>query len=199
MKISPGHFGFDIDGVVADTMGAFIAIARKDYGIALDLEEITDFDVNSCLAIDRAIIFEIFNRLLEDPLAAGLKPMPHAVSVLRQFAEIAPLTFVTARESREPVAAWLSSVLGDAFCNDARLIAMGDHDGKDEYILNLGLQYFVDDRAQTCITLGELGITPFVYDQPWNRGRHTLSVVTDWLAIRELCLPSGISNSTMII
>jgi uncharacterized HAD superfamily protein len=198
MKIHPGLLGFDIDGVVADTMGAFIAIARQEYGITVALNAITDFEVNTCLALDRRIIIDIFNSLLQDPLAAGLKPMPDAVIVLREFAEIAPLTFVTARESREPVAAWLSYVLGDAFNENSRLIAMGDHDGKTEHILNLGLQYFVDDRAQTCISLGELGIIPFVFDQPWNRGRHSLPVVTDWRSIRELCLPSGISAQAML-
>lgn len=198
MKINPGLFGFDIDGVVADTMGAFITIARQEYGIAVVLEDITDFEVINCLAIDHRIIMDIFTFLLENPLAAGLKPMPGAVSVLQEFAKVAPLTFVTARESREPVAEWLAAVLGDAFGEDTRLIAMGDHDGKKEYILDLGLQYFVDDRAQTCITLEELGITPFVFDQPWNRGRHALSVVTDWRSIRELCLPAGISAQAML-
>ncbi|MCK5228099.1 MAG: hypothetical protein KAK02_07820, partial [Desulfobulbaceae bacterium] len=50
------------------------------------------------------------------------------------------------------------------------------------------LKYFVDDRAQTCIMLDQEGITPYVFSQPWNRGRHELETVKDWRGIRALCL-----------
>lgn len=189
MKIHPGLIGFDIDGVVADTAEAFIRIARDDYGInTISLADITEFEVENCLDLEPSIVNDIFARILAAPLASGLKPMPHAVPVLNELARLAPLTFVTARPHGRPVADWLQSFLEPDAFEKTRLVAMGEHDRKASYIKELGLKFFVDDRAMTCINLCREGLSPIVYNQPWNRGRHNLPMVDNWLEIRALCL-----------
>lgn len=187
MRIHPKYIGFDIDGVVADTMEAFIRLAGENYGLRVDPGDITDFQVEDCLDVNPAIVTEIFRQLLEDPLAAGLKPMPRAVAVLREFAAVAPLTFITARPQKKPIADWLEKALGPDVYAHVRLVATGEHDGKAAYIKDMQLGYFVDDRAQTCVMLQEEGIFPIVYSQPWNHGRHDLMAVEDWQGIRRLC------------
>jgi len=187
-KIHPGVIGFDIDGVVADTAGAFLRIARNKYNInSLSLEDITRFEVEDCLDIERQIVDEIFVSLLDEPLGAGLQPMEDAMDVLHKFAAQASLTFVTARPDKEPIAQWLQHFLKPGVYDDMRLIAMGEHDNKAGYIKNLGLQYFVDDRLQTCLMLADAGITPLVFNQPWNRHDHDLQTVDNWQAIHALC------------
>ena len=64
---------------------------------------------------------------------------------------------------------------------------MGEHDNKTSYIKNLGLKYFVDDRLPTCQMLAREGITPLVYEQPWNMKGHDLPTVDSWQAIHALC------------
>lgn len=187
-KINPALIGFDIDGVVADTGGAFIRIAGEEYGInSITLDDITSFEVIDCLDVDQGIIEAIFTRLLDDPLSAGLQPMEDAISVLHRFADEAPLTFVTARPHKKPIARWLKNFLQPATFEKIRLVAMGVHDNKTSYIKDLGLKYFVDDRLQTCRMLANEGITPLVYNQPWNKNGHDLPTVNDWQAIRNLC------------
>ena len=187
-KIDPALIGFDIDGVVADTGGAFIRIAGTDYGInSITLDDITSFEVVDCLDVNQEIIDEIFSRLLDDPLTAGLQPMQNAVTVLQTFAEHAPLTFVTARPQEEPIARWLKHFLQPEIFEKIRLVAMGEHDNKTSYIKNLGLKYFVDDRLPTCQMLAREGITPLVYEQPWNMKGHDLPTVDSWQAIHALC------------
>ena len=187
-KINPTLIGFDIDGVVADTGGAFVRIAGEEYGInSLTLDDITSFEVVDCLDVDQIIIEEIFTRLLDDPLTAGLQPMEGAISVLHRFGAAAPLTFVTARPQKEPIARWLEHFLQPATYEKIRLVAMGAHDNKTPYIKELGLQYFVDDRLQTCQMLAREGITPLVFNQPWNRNGHDLPTVSGWQAIHALC------------
>jgi hypothetical protein len=187
-KIDPALIGFDIDGVVADTGGAFIRIANEEYGIhSITLDDITSFEVIDCLDVDQGIIEEIFTRLLDQPLTAGLQPMEDAIPVLHRFAEAAPLTFVTARPHGEPIARWLKYFLQPATFEKTRLIAMGEHNNKASYIKDLGLEYFVDDRLQTCQALADQGITSLVYSQPWNKSDHNLPTVTDWQAIQALC------------
>ncbi|HKJ13435.1 MAG: hypothetical protein OES28_06700 [Desulfobulbaceae bacterium] len=187
-KINPALIGFDIDGVVADTGGAFIRIANEEYGInSISLDDITSFEVIDCLDVDQGIIEEIFIRLLDDPLTAGLQPMEDAIPVLHRFADEAPLTFITARPHEKPIARWLKHYLQPATFEKIRLVAMGVHDNKTAYIKDLGLKYFVDDRLQTCKMLANEGITPLVYNQPWNKNGHDLPTVNDWQAIHSLC------------
>jgi uncharacterized HAD superfamily protein len=190
MNIHPRLIGFDIDGVVADTMDAFIRLARNDYGTEVFPEQITEFQVEDCLDMDPVVVEEIFARLLSRPLESGLKLMPHARRVLTEFSEMGPLSFVTARPEREPIARWLAEELGQEVYARVRLEATGVHDGKGAFISAMGLQYFVDDRAQTCEQLTLQGIRSIVYDQPWNYGKHDLPSVDGWLAIRGLCLGS---------
>lgn len=191
MRIPPGRLGFDIDGVVADTAGAFIRLAREDYGITVRAEEITEFSVEECLPIPSEIIANIFERLLEDPLGENLQPTQDCIPVLRELAGAGPLTFITARPAAIPIAAWLEKHLGEKTFARTRLVATGDHDGKITHIKQFGLNYFIDDRHLTCKQLAvEPGITPLVYSQPWNRGRHTLSSVESWAEIRTLCFPA---------
>jgi uncharacterized HAD superfamily protein len=187
-KINPALIGFDIDGVVADTGGAFIRIATEEYGIdSITLNDITSFEVIDCLDVDQGIIEEIFSRLLDDPLTAGLKPMENAIPVLHRIAGEAPLTFVTARPHEKPIEGWLKHFLQPDTFEKMRLVAMGVHDNKTAYIKNLGLKYFVDDRLQTCKMLATEGITPLVYTQPWNKNGHDLPTVNSWQAIHDLC------------
>lgn len=186
MKIDPSLIGFDIDGVVADTMEAFIRLAADDYGLTVLPAQITRFQVEKCLDIDVEIIEEIFGRLLLEPQKSGLLPMSHAPAVLEEMAGVAPLTFITARPEREPIEAWLHSILGPTVFQQVRLVATGDHDDKMRYIRQMGLEYFVDDRMKTCIELAEEGLSAIVFQQPWNAGRHGLQTVDSWQSLREL-------------
>lgn len=188
MNIHPRLIGFDIDGVVADTMEAFIRLARDDYGTEIAPEQITEFQVEDCLDMDPVVVEEIFARLLSQPVESGLKLMPSAGRVLTEFSKMGPLSFITARPEREPIARWLAAELGRDVYSQVRLEATGEHDGKGAYISAMGLHYFVDDRAQTCEQLTLQGIRSIVYAQPWNYGKHDLPSVDDWLAIRGLCL-----------
>lgn len=187
VPIHPGHLGFDIDCVVADTMEAFIRLAAEKHDLVVAPEQITEFAVENCLPIDPAIINAIFRRLLDEPIKHDLQPMPHAVPVLNQLARHAPLTFITARPDRPPIFAWLEYLLGPRIMAEARLVAMGDHNGKADHIKELGISHFIDDRYETCEELTTHGITAIVFTQPWNEKRHNLPQVTNWTDIADLC------------
>lgn len=187
-KIDPKLIGFDIDGVVADTVEAFLRLAKQRHGIdEFTAAHITEFDVAKCLPIAPTIIDAIFASLLEDPIDADLKPMPDAVAVLTTISHYAPLTFITARPLHQPIADWLKHILGPTTFSRSRLIAMGDHDNKAAYLNEMGLEFFVDDRAETCVSLKEQGFSPLVFSQPWNQGKHRLPSVASWHEIEALC------------
>jgi hypothetical protein len=108
------------------------------------------------------------------------------VEVLGELALYAPITVITARHLEQPVIDWFDRFFPEKTRKAIRLTAMGDHDDKLRYIKDQRLQYFVDDRAETCAMLAAASITPLVYSHPWNRNRHSLPTVENWQEIRDL-------------
>ena len=51
-RINPGEIAFDIDGVVADTMEVFIALAHERYSLMhLRKEDISCYNLYTCLGL----------------------------------------------------------------------------------------------------------------------------------------------------
>jgi uncharacterized protein len=61
-----------------------------------------------------------------------------------------------------------------------RVVATGDPDTKLHYLLDHRVQYFVEDRLETCQQLARHGIIPILFAQPWNRRPHSFLEVADW-------------------
>ena len=188
LNIHPATIGFDFDGVIADTVEAFIRIACEQYAYCgIRPEDITDFSVEECLPMGARIAESIFMQILCDSVGNGLRPMPGAVDVLCELSQQAPVTIITARPEAKPVHHWLDEVFPARVRPRLKVIAMGDHDDKERHIKMAGLTTFIDDRAETCIRLSQAGLNPIVFTQPWNRNRHNLPAVQSWEEIRALC------------
>ncbi len=194
MPIPISEIGFDFDGVIADTAEAFIRLACTEYGYcSFDREHITDFDLENCLCIPKPLVEKIFTDILLDSIATELLPMPGAVESLERFTKTSALTIITARPITQPVFDWLERFFSKPAREKIRVVATGDHNDKVRYIHSHGLKYFIDDRAETCIQLARGSITPFVFNQPWNRNRHELPTVADWGEIRALVAHPALS------
>lgn len=187
MTVPVNEIGFDFDGVIADTAEAFIRLACNEHGYCtFSMEDITTFELENCLDIPQALVEKIFTDILTDSLAARLAPMPGAIETLSQFADRGPVTIITARPITRPVFDWLDHFFSGPSRETIRVVATGDHNDKLRHIRSHQLRYFVDDRAETCIQLAREDITPYVFNQPWNRNRHSLQTVADWNDIRAL-------------
>lgn len=187
MNINGNEIGFDLDGVIADTGEAFVRIACEEYDhCSFRLEDITSFQVESCLPIPTNQVEQIFHAILKDSLGVGLKPNPGAVKVISSLAQQETVTIITARPIEEPVIDWLEHHFSEETCSQINLVAMGDHDDKARYVRDHNLSYFVDDRIETCFQLATTGITPIVYNQPWNQSSHDLKTVNNWDEISNL-------------
>jgi uncharacterized HAD superfamily protein len=187
MKIQSKEIGFDLDGVIADTAEAFIRLACEEHAFcSFTLDDITTFQVEECLEIPIPVVERIFEAILRDSLASGLQPMKGAVEVITEMTASAPVTIITARSLQRPVEEWLEHFFPARVCDHIHLVAMGRHDDKARYIHEHMLRYFVDDRAETCLQLADTAITPFVFSQPWNQGKHGLQSVGSWQEIRAM-------------
>lgn len=187
VNIAVQELGFDFDGVIADTAEAFIRLACTEYGhCSFTQEDITNFELENCLNIPFEQVEKIFTDILTNSVAVNLRPIPGAVQCLEYFTRIAMVTIITARPLDNPVFDWLDCYFSKKARKNIRVVATGDHDDKIRHIHQHNLKYFIDDRAETCKQLVHERITPFVFTQPWNRNRHTLPTVGNWVEIRTL-------------
>ena len=187
MALPIDEIGFDFDGVIADTAEAFIRLACNEYHYcSFSQEDITNFELENCLDIPRKLVEKIFTDILHDSIGTSVQPIVGAVDSLEQFTTHSTVTIITARSLEKPVIDWLDRFFSRTAKKKIRVVTTGDHNDKIRHIQNHGLNYFIDDRAETCRQLARDNIVPYVYSQPWNRNRHSLRTVTDWAEIRAL-------------
>jgi uncharacterized HAD superfamily protein len=186
--IPKDRLAFDIDGVVADIMTTFLALARErfDVGHHLRYEHITTFYLEECLDLEPWVIRQLIRELIDRPHELPVDPLPHAVPVLTRLSRENPLLFVTARDRGEPIKTWLNRTLARVPPEAIRVVATGDPDTKIHYLQDHRIRYFVEDRLETCLQLAEAGITPILFVQPWNRQPHPFLEVKDWPALAGL-------------
>jgi len=185
--IEPASIAFDIDGVVADTMTLFLAIADQNFGISgLRYEDITEYDLQKCLGIDEILMWEIIVRILGGNYAMPLNPIADAPAVLKRINQRhQPTLFVTARPDAEHISEWLCKML-DVPEAAVEVIATGSFEDKREILMDRGVGYFVEDRLETCFLIADAGIRPIVFKQPWNRKPHPFPEVGTWRELESM-------------
>ncbi|MCU0571947.1 MAG: hypothetical protein MUC41_03030 [Syntrophobacteraceae bacterium] len=168
--IDPIRLAFDIDGVVADTMAVFVRLARERYGLThLTKDDLRCYELHECLDVDREVLNDLICLTLDDEHTLQVPAMEGATEVLTRLARHGPLRFVTARIWPESITRWLHLTLHEVPGDRIQVIATGAPEAKRQVLHDLGIQFFLEDRLETCRHLALNGIQPFLYDQPWNR------------------------------
>ncbi len=185
-KISPRELAFDIDGVLADTFRVFVETARNQYHVQVTYEDITEYDFRKVIDIDDETSRVIIQRILDDPIHMGIKPMDGAVEVLGLLAQEGPILLVTARPGRSAILQWVLRHLKGVDKDLIRLEATGTHEQKIPILLEQGIRYFVEDRLDTCYLLAATQVTPIVFQQPWNKRPHPFRSVRSWMEIAQM-------------
>lgn len=185
--IQPELLAFDIDGVIADTMSLFVDIARKEYHIKdFAYEDITCYMLEECIDIEPEIIDEIIVKLLDGSYNGFLNPIDGAPEVLHRLSRRnSPILFVTARSELDPIYQWIVNRLS-LTPSSVDVIATGTFEAKADVLVGKNIQYFVEDRLETCFPLKDAGITPVLFKQPWNRKPHPFVEVGNWSELEAL-------------
>jgi hypothetical protein len=192
-QIDPWSLGFDIDGVVADTMAVFVRIAHDRYGLThLSKLDMLCYNLYECLGLEKQIIDDLIRLTLDEEHTMQIPPVPGAPEVLTELARAAPLRFVTARIQPESITQWLFTILPGVPREKIAVIASGSAETKLDILNELEIRYFVEDRIETCRRLKEAGIEPLLFDQPWNRNEAADGFirVQNWTQLKEWVLPS---------
>lgn len=190
-NILPSELAFDIDGVLADTFRVFVETARKKYNVPVAYEDVTEYDFTKVIDIDLEIARGIIQRILDDPIEMGIRPIEGAVKVLRLLASEGPILLVTARPGRRAIHDWVIRHLQGVDTHLIQLEATGTHEEKIPILLEHGIRYFVEDRLDTCYLLAKAQVTPIVFEQPWNRKPHPFLRVRSWAEIERMIAWSG--------
>ena len=186
MMIDPRKIGFDIDGVVANTMQLFLDILLDVYGINhVTLDDITRYDLQACLDVDPQIITAINQSINEGTYAGRLEPMEGAAGVLERLIAYGPIRLVTARPCPGPIGPWMAREFSLNGC-PVKITATGGFDNKTEVLKAEEIDFFVEDRLETCFLLQDHDITPILFAQPWNRRPHPFREVADWKQLENL-------------
>jgi len=187
LSIPLDQIGFDIDGVVADTMSLFLHLAQTRFNFPhWKYEDITDYDLTVSLGVEADVLRPITLLVLDEPHRLGLEPLVGAVETLTRFSRLAPLTFVTARRDCGPIYSWMLQTLRKVDPFTVHLETTGSPEKKPMVLRELGLRFFVEDRLETCFLLADSGITPIVFDQPWNNKAHPFQRVRNWEELNDL-------------
>jgi 5'(3')-deoxyribonucleotidase len=184
--IDPRKIGFDIDGVVANTMQLFLDILLGVYGINhITLDDITRYELEACLDVDPQIISAINQSINEGSYAGRLEPMAGAVRVIKRLMAYGPIRLVTARPYPGPMVPWVEEIFpGGGY--PVQITAAGGFDNKADILKAENIDYFVEDRLETCFLLQNHDITPILFVQPWNRRPHPFREVGDWTQLERL-------------
>jgi uncharacterized protein len=185
--IPPAAVAFDIDGVIADTMTLFLDIAREEYAIeGIQLADITSYDLEKCLDIDVGILTEISHKIVDGAYRVALKTMPDAARILSRLADChSPVLLVTARPYPGPIIDWISENIG-LTGRRVEVVTTGSFESKAAVLLDRHISYFVEDRLETCFHIEKVGVTPVVFQQPWNRQPHRFIEVDSWSTLGAL-------------
>ncbi len=184
--IQPTQLGFDIDGVVANTMQLFLDIAWQVYGLNhVQLTDMTSYNLEQCLDMDPEIIRGITDRIISGDYHCRLWPIEGASGVLERLASYGPIHMVTARPELGPIEEWMAQQL-PGHSRELHMVATGGFEEKADVLRHLNIHYFVEDRLDTCYLLKEQGIHAVLFAQPWNRQQHPFVEVNGWSELEML-------------
>ncbi len=182
LKIKPKEIAFDIDGVFADTISAFIREVKNLYGIEIRYEDIKEYELSKVVNNEKVLV-EVAKKILHEPVSIGIKPLRGATQVLRRLSRINKILFVTARPDKTGIQEWVKKYLQkDSF----HIVATGLHEEKARLLKRYGIKYFVEDRLETCFILEKASITPIVFEQPWNQKPHPFLKVRSWYELEKM-------------
>lgn len=157
--------GVDLDGVVCDFVGAFLARIEAEYHRRLHREEICRCNIVEILGISP---LRVANLEIEAIRSGRIKPIPSAVEALRYIIERHFVAFVTSRPPTTEAITQVWLTRHKLPCDQLYWVARGC---KGELAKKLDLDFIVDDSVEELLSVFDEhpACRLLVFDQPWNQ------------------------------
>ena len=184
MKDIINNIAFDFDEVVVDNISLVIKIANElGYDHSIEFDKIRTYCIEQN---DVGITYEqlrIVFYIMEKYREYDYNIFPGAEKVLNYVAkETQSVDFVSARRKIPQIL--LSKIFGNKI--DSARFACCHGTDKVEALRNSGKSIIIEDRLETCHVIAKAGLTPIVYNRPWNNVSHPYKTVYDWEDIANL-------------
>ena len=103
-------FGLDIDGVIADSVPAFLELFSEILDRPVTMDDITSYSFEESLGIDRGFMISFWKRFTEMGGWQTIEPLDGALDFIHRLRETYDIVLVTGRPPqfvREPTIRWL--------------------------------------------------------------------------------------------
>lgn len=184
--INLSNVAFDIDGTVVNFTKSFIEIAEKRHGITgFTSNDILTYHIEDHMDLPKKETYEIVNFILENPFESNLEFFPDAKEILEEIMEDRMVIFISNRHVNVPIIEWFQASFNST---NFRVYTVSNPENKLEVLQSLKIEYYFDDRLETCELLNISGLKPILYAQPWNRINTKIPTVFDWNEIKDLLM-----------
>ena len=162
--------GYDLDGVICNTMFAFHQFFRKKYDHWIFDSEKPEFRTPMPEDYDYKNIHDDIAEAI-NTYQRFLYPHSGSIEAIREIQSRSGRRWpiiITARSIKCYKASkeWLNKWLGDHV-----LVMVDGADNKMSWIDKFKLDYYVEDRYKTCLKMSKVLKSVFMPDRPWNFGR----------------------------
>jgi uncharacterized protein len=180
--------GIDVDNVLAETTGIFLAELNKFYGTSISPNDLHFYDIEPILGLSHEETKPFFHKLFKErklmdcPVIAGAK---EAVIELKKKYDI---YIVTSRpkEHEEQTIEWLKK-MAVPYDHVEHSIERLKHKFTTEHQIKI----FIEDDLEQAIYMAESGVKTFLIDYPWNQTldiKKRLIRVNGWQDIKKALL-----------
>ena len=162
----------DIDGVLADYPRSFLEFINQELGTAYTIDQVTSYDIYSCLGIPPEVGLSIKNKYRETGQKRFIPVLPGAREFLQRLKAAGyTIVLITARPYEQ-----YSRIYADTLewlaRNDLPYDYLVFHEKKEEYLIDMvgkdAIRFFVDDVAGNANSVSKLGIPCYLITRPYN-------------------------------
>jgi uncharacterized HAD superfamily protein len=168
----------DADDVLWECMRMMFAFHNEHYGTAHEYEHLTTYALETLFGCG----FEEKNRRVMEfyhsPHHDRIEPINGAVEAIKRLARSHHLHIVTSRPSsirartQRLIDRYFPDVFGQVHCSDHFVHGQpGLRVSKAKICAEIGAAWSIDDSFEYATDMARAGITVFMPDRPWNRGK----------------------------
>lgn len=157
--------GIDIDGVVADSLLAWITELNKYFGQNKRIEDVVSYKFEQVYNVPWDEM-DYFFRQYQEILLSNLAPVEHAPRALDLLKEKHELVLITARP--EGFRAMTEDWLGRHEIPFDELL-MTTYCDKADFCRQAGVDIYIEDSLENAQSIARTGIPVMLYDAPYNQ------------------------------
>ena len=165
MKTDVPRIAFDLDGCIADTLPVILNTIYDKFKVVIKQTELKRFEIESISDLTPSQVHVCVTDAIGK--VNQIKPIPGAIEFIKKYhaASKRIIQIITARGAHDGEATieWLNKHF------DGVPYSFVGTKQKAEACVDLGIEYFVEDRAKYARQVSSVGTTVFLLDYLWNK------------------------------